>query len=57
VVWNRFTQRTALAHFEMRGRLIARQPAQDHRFNHALAKIVGKTHPRRPILSANTQAR
>ncbi len=36
------------AHFEMRGRLIARQPAQDHRLNHALAKIVGKTHPRRP---------
>ena len=32
----------------MRGRLIARQPAQDHRLNHALAKIVGKTHPRRP---------
>ena len=36
------------AHFKMRGRLIARQPAQDHRLNHALAKIVGKTHPRRP---------
>src|SRR5271157_3610220 len=36
------------AHFEMRGRLIARQPAQHHRLNHALAKIVGKTHPRRP---------
>ena len=36
------------AHFETRGRLIARQPAQDHRLNHALAKIVGKTHPRRP---------
>ena len=35
-------------HFKMRGRLIARQPAQDHRLNHALAKIVGKTHPRRP---------
>jgi hypothetical protein len=32
----------------MRGRLIARQPAQDHRLNHALAKIVGKNHPRRP---------
>ena len=33
VVLNRFTRRTAArdAHFETRGRLIARQPAQHHR--------------------------
>jgi hypothetical protein len=29
----------------MRGSLIARQPAQDHRLNHALAKIVGNCIP------------
>jgi hypothetical protein len=36
----------------MRGRPIARQPAQDHRLNHALAKIVGNCHPRRLPLAA-----
>ena len=46
------THRARYAHFEMRGRLIARQPAQDHRLNHALAKIVGNSHPRRPPLAA-----
>jgi hypothetical protein len=40
------------AHFETRGRLIARQPAQHHRLNHALAKIVGNSHPRRLPLAA-----
>ena len=40
------------AHFETRGRLIARQSAQDHRLDHALAKIVGKNHPRRLLLAA-----
>ncbi len=40
------------AHFETRRRPIARQPAQHHRLNHALAKIVGNSHPRRPPLAA-----
>lgn len=44
--------RARYAYFEMRGRPIARQPAQDHRLNHALAKIVGKNHPRRLLLAA-----
>ena len=43
--------RARYAYFEMRGSLIARQPAQDHRLNHALAKIVGKTHPPPPPFS------
>ena len=38
--------------FETRGRLIARQPAQHHRLDHALAKIVGNSHPRRLPLAA-----
>jgi hypothetical protein len=37
----------------MRGRLIARQPAKDHNLDYALAKIVGKSHPRRPLLAAS----
>ena len=40
------------AYFETRGRLIARQSAQDHRLDHPLAKIVGKNHPRRLLLAA-----
>ena len=33
--------RACYAHFETRCRPIARHPAQDHRLNHSLAKIVG----------------
>ncbi len=48
--------RARYAHFEMCGRLIARQPAQDNRLNHALAKIVGKSHPRRPLRGVNAES-
>jgi hypothetical protein len=44
--------RARYAHFEARSRPIARHSAQDHRLNHALAKIVGNSHPRRLLLAA-----
>ena len=44
--------RACYAHFETRGRPIARQPARNHRVDHTSAKIVGKNHFRRLPLAA-----
>jgi hypothetical protein len=52
VVTRHPAHRACDAHTETPGGRIARQPAQNHRLHHPLAKIIGKRHPRRLLPAA-----